>query len=127
MCLRQRVHARVDVSMLATALTDLELFNWAVSQPQRPTRLSFHGPTTWTAPTIIKTWSNLTAHHGVALDMRLWALGACGMCEGEPPQVIVQLDGQSFDTDGRGKRLARRTNYYAGASDDDSLNEDVKS
>ena len=114
-----------DHFLLATALTDLELFNWAVSQPQRPARLSFHGPTTWSAPTITKTWSNLTAHHGVALDMRLWALGACGMCEGEPPQVIVQLDGQSFETDGRGKRLARRTNYYVGASDDDRLNEEA--
>ena len=58
-----------DHFLLATALTDLELFNWAVSQPQRPTQLSFHGPTTWSAPTIIKTWSNLTGHHGVLRKM----------------------------------------------------------
>ena len=104
----------------ATARTDLHLFNWAREHGNART-LKFHGPTEWNHPIISKTWFNLPPHQGLHLDFRLWAVGQCGLCEGDPPEAVIQIGNSEYRTNGAGKTLKRRTNYYVGAHGGDAL------
>jgi hypothetical protein len=108
----------------ATAESDQELLEWAEAYGGRD-KLQLHGPTDWNHRLLAKTWYGMPQHHAVYLDFRLWAVGQCGMCEGEnPPEAVIMLDGQTFDRNGDGKTFKRRTNYYVGATSDDLLNEE---
>eukprot|EP01043_Picozoa_sp_COSAG02_P031896 COSAG02_NODE_2104_length_9817_cov_8.132126_7_plen_673_part_00 len=104
----------------ATAATDLHLLRWAQEHGDVHT-LHMHGPTDFAHTTISKQWVNLPAHHGLHLDFRLWAVGQCGACEGQPPEAVVRIDNSEHRDNGSGKTLKRRSNYYLGAADDDDL------
>ena len=74
----------------AAAISDLALYDWSVAHGNAQS-LELHGPTDYGRASLTKTWTNLPEHEVVYLDLRLWAVGACGKCESDdPPHVEVR-------------------------------------